>query len=86
MRLYITTIRGQCRKRLAALMAAAVLLSAQRSALPSGRELVQRHVAAIGGEAAFKMVTSLRLRGRMEMAAQNISADFDPSQFFSKNE
>ena len=45
--------------------------------LPSGRELVERHVAAIGGEAAFRAISSVRLRGRFEMAAQNISADFE---------
>ena len=61
----------------AALLVAAVLLSAQRASLPSGRELVQRHVAAIGGEAAFRAITSLRVRGRFEMTAQNISADFE---------
>jgi hypothetical protein len=55
----------------------ALLLTAQRSGLPSGRELVQRHVAAIGGEEAFKSITSLRLRGRFEMPAQNISAEFE---------
>lgn len=53
------------------------LLAAQRPALPSGREVVQRHVAAIGGEAALRAVSSMRVRGRFEMTGQNISAEFE---------
>jgi hypothetical protein len=55
---------------------AAPRLSA-RQALPSARDLVARHVAAIGGEAAFKAVTSMRARGRLEIAAQGISGDLE---------
>lgn len=62
------------------LAGALTLLAAQRDTLPSGREIVQRHVAAIGGESAYRTVNSIRLRGRMEMAAQNISADFEQLQ------
>ena len=32
--------------------------------------------AAIGGEAAYNAVKSVRLRGRFELTGQNISADF----------
>jgi hypothetical protein len=53
-----------------------VVLCAQ-GALPSGQELVRRHVAAIGGEAAFKAINSMRVRGRFEMSGQNISAEFE---------
>jgi hypothetical protein len=60
-----------------AIAAAVLLLSAQRSPLPSGREIVQRYVAAIGGEAALKSVKSLRRRGRFEITGQNITAEFE---------
>jgi len=60
-----------------AITAAALLLSAQRSASPSGREIVQRYVAAIGGEAALKSVKSLRRRGKFEITGQNITAEFE---------
>ena len=53
------------------------MLCAERSALPSGREVIQRYVAAIGGEAALKSVQSLRRRGRFEITGQNITADFE---------
>ncbi len=52
-------------------------LSAQQGALPSGQDLARRHVAAIGGEAAFKAITSMRVRGRFEMSGQNIAAEFE---------
>ena len=62
----------------AGLLLAQIALSGQQPApLPSGRELVQRHVAAIGGEAAFKAITSMRLRGQFEITGQNISASFE---------
>ena len=57
-----------------AIAPAAVL--ARQEGLPSGREIVQRHVAAIGGEAAYRAVTSMRVRGRFEISGQNISAEF----------
>jgi hypothetical protein len=54
-----------------------VLASQQPAPLPSGRELVERHVAAIGGEHAFKSIKSMRLRGRFEISGQNITAEFE---------
>ena len=65
--------------RLAAplLLTPVVLASQQPAPLPSGRELVQRHVAAIGGEPAFKAIKSMRLRGRFEITGQNITAEFE---------
>jgi len=54
-----------------------VLGFAQEPALPPAREIVARHVAAIGGEAAYKAVKSVRVRGRFELTGQNISADFE---------
>jgi hypothetical protein len=54
-------------------VAAQLVGAAQEQPLPAARELVTRHVAAIGGEAAFRAVKSIRVRGTFEMAAQNIS-------------
>jgi hypothetical protein len=50
---------------------------AQEAALPQAREIVARHVAAIGGEAAYKAVKSVRVRGRFELTGQNIAANFE---------
>jgi hypothetical protein len=62
----------------APLLLTSVALASQRPApLPTGRELVQRHVAAIGGEAAFKSIKSMRLKGRFEISGQNITAEFE---------
>jgi hypothetical protein len=43
------------------------------AALPTGREIVARHVAALGGEQAFRAMTSILARGRWEIPAQRIS-------------
>jgi hypothetical protein len=64
--------------------AVAVLVFAQTTALPatqaaplpSGRELLAKHVKAIGGEATYKAIKSIRATGRFEMPAQQISGDF----------
>ena len=56
---------------------AEVALSSQTPALPSGRQLVERHVAAIGGETAFRAIRSMHVRGRFEITGQNISAEFE---------
>ena len=57
-----------------ALAPAGVLAQAD---LPSGRALVERHVEAIGGAAAYRALTSMRVRGRFEITGQNISAEFE---------
>jgi hypothetical protein len=44
----------------------------QTTALPSGREIVARHVDAIGGEEAYRSVSSVLARGRWEIPAQRI--------------
>jgi hypothetical protein len=49
----------------------------QEAALPSGREIVARHVKAIGGESAFASVSSMRIRGRLEIPAQKIVGDLE---------
>ena len=64
--------------------AVAVLVFAQTTALPatqdaplpSGREILAKHVKAIGGEGAYKAIKSVRATGRFEMPAQQISGDF----------
>lgn len=50
---------------------------ARQQQLPSGREIVERHVKAIGGAAAFTSLSSMRIRGRLEIPAQNISGDLE---------
>jgi hypothetical protein len=45
----------------------------QESALPAGRALVDKHVAAIGGASAVRLVQSVRARGTVEIPAQAIS-------------
>jgi hypothetical protein len=59
------------------LVVGGAVVASQEPALPSGRQLIARHVAAIGGEAAYKAVKSMRLRGQLEIAAQGISARFE---------
>lgn len=46
-------------------------------ALPSGPEIVARHVAAIGGRAAFKSVSSFRALGRFELRGPGVAGDFE---------
>lgn len=55
---------------------AATLPAAQDPPLPSGREILAKHVKAIGGEGGYKAVKSIRASGRFEMPAQQISGDF----------
>jgi hypothetical protein len=62
---------------IAALALAPAALLAQAQPLPAARDLVRRHVEAIGGEAAYKALTSMRIRGRFEITGQNISAEFE---------
>ena len=77
----LRTWRGALLAAVCLLAAPATRLVAQRPAapppLPTGRQVVQRYVAAIGGESAFKRVTSIRLRGRFEITGQNITAEFE---------
>jgi hypothetical protein len=53
------------------------VVRAQQSPLPTGREVVSRGLAAIGGEAAYRALTSMRAYGRFEIAAQGISGDLE---------
>lgn len=52
-------------------------LDARQAAAPTAKEVIARHVKAMGGEAAFKQVKSIRARGVFSMAAQNISGEFE---------
>lgn len=54
----------------------ATLPATQDPPLPSGREILAKHVKAIGGEGPYKAVKSIRASGRFEMPAQQISGDF----------
>ena len=50
--------------------------AAQDAPLPPAKELLAKHVKAMGGETAFKTVQSMRASGRFEMPAQQVSGDF----------
>jgi hypothetical protein len=54
----------------------ATLPATQDAPLPSGRDILAKHVKAIGGEAPYKAVKSIRASGRFEMPAQQIAGDF----------
>lgn len=58
-----------------ALVVFAHVVATSQGALPSGVDVAARHVTAIGGEAAQKAVSSLRVIGRFEIPAQNLSGD-----------
>jgi hypothetical protein len=59
------------------LLAGSARFQASPQTLPTGAELIARHVAAIGGEAAYKAVTSVRARGRLEIPAQGLGGDLE---------
>lgn len=59
----------------------ALLLGAATSrqnspALPAAKDLIAKHIAAIGGQKAYKAISSMRVRGRFEMAP-NMAGDFE---------
>jgi hypothetical protein len=51
--------------------------AARQDALPPGRDLFARHVAAIGGEAAHRALKSIHAKGRLQIAAQGIAGEFE---------
>jgi len=60
-------------------------------ALPSAKELVAKHIAAIGGEAAFKAITSVHAKGQFSLPAQGVNGDLEvlaarPSKFLLRVE
>ena len=50
-----------------------------QAATPTAKDVIARHVAAIGGEKAFKAVKSVRARGTFSMVAQGVSGEFEMS-------
>lgn len=72
-------------KRLAGPIGAGIAISlavgslgaARQTRQPTGREIVTRHIAAIGGEEAFKAVRSVVARGRWEIPTQRLSGTFE---------
>ena len=67
--------------RRSALFAALVMLpslaTAQGAALPAARDLIARHVAAIGGRDAVMRHESFRAKGTLQMPAAGLSAELD---------
>ena len=59
-----------------------VVLRAQQTApaaapLPSGKDIIAKHLEAIGGEAAFKAVKSFHAKGKFELAAQGVTGELE---------
>jgi hypothetical protein len=61
----------------ASVVATPVARQADQSPLPSGQELVARHVQAIGGRAEYKAIRSMRGVGRMEIVGAGIGGDLE---------
>jgi hypothetical protein len=72
----LTFVTGVC-------VLAGVSLRAQQAApaaappLPNAKDIVAKHLAAIGGEAAFKAVKSVHAKGTFELPAQGIKGDLE---------
>jgi hypothetical protein len=49
------------------------VLSARQEQLPTGREVVDRHIEAVGGRAAFDAIQSIRATGSLEIASAGIT-------------
>ena len=47
------------------------------AALPQPKDIIAKHVAAIGGEAAFKAVKSIHAKGEFELSAQGVKGDLE---------
>jgi hypothetical protein len=48
-----------------------------QESLPAARDIVSRHIKAIGGEAALSAINSMRIRGRLEIPSQKIVGDLE---------
>lgn len=53
------------------------IVDARQDLLLSGPQVAARHIAAIGGRAAFKAVRSVHARGRLEIRGAGVSGDFE---------
>ena len=64
-------------------MLTGVSLRAQQAApaaaapLPSGKDIVAKHLPAIGGEAAFKAMNSIHAKGTFELPAQGVKGELE---------
>lgn len=56
---------------------APVTRGSEQSPLPTGRQIVSRHVTALGGAPAFKAITSIRAIGRMEIVGTGLGGTFE---------
>ena len=69
---------GKSAPLIAALIAASISAAwSQQEDLPTGREVIDRYVEAIGGEKAIRELSGQHMVGRMEVPAQGISADME---------
>lgn len=75
----VLTARNLRARALQTLSVVALLTVAARgqNPLPSAKELVAKHVTAIGGTTAYKAINSMRVRGKFDMAAQGLSGEFE---------
>ena len=55
----------------------APVVQAQNAPLPAAKDVVAKYVKAIGGEAAYKSIKSIRMRGQFNLAAQGLSGDIE---------
>lgn len=55
----------------------AVMVTVRGQELPTGAELVARHVQAIGGADAWRALSSVRVTGTTELPAQNLRGTFE---------
>src|ERR1035437_8953068 len=86
------SIRSSAAMRMAVLAALAMLATpglGLAQALPSAKELMDRHDAAIGGRAALEKHTSIHQSGSLSIGAAGIEATLDlyrarPSSFLQK--
>lgn len=76
---FSTPLFGACGLAVGVLLVAQAAPRAQSAStsLPAARDLVARHVKAIGGAAAFAKVKSIRATGTFEMAAQGITGNLE---------
>lgn len=50
---------------------------AQQAPLPTGKDVIARHIEAIGGEAAWKAIKSMRATGTFSLPAQGVNGSLD---------
>lgn len=50
---------------------------AQTAPLPKAEDVIAKHIAAIGGAAAWKQVSSLSMQGTFEIPSQNLSGNLE---------